>query len=372
MNDQWQEKAESLGRKFWERAAKHDDAARFVAENYVELKVAGFFKLAIPVQLGGGGASFEETCNALHTLGKYCPSTALALSMHTHLVAANVWKWVNGKPDAEPMLRKVVENDLVLVSTGATDWLDSNGRAQKVDGGYRISAQKRFASGSVGADVLVTSVAAPDEPDGPSVLHFALPIRTQGVRLLEDWNTLGMRGTGSHTVVLEDVYLSDSAVALRRPAGQWHPVWGVVLGVAPPIYMAPYMGVADRMAELALERAQQRTASSSASLVGLLENARTSAHLAWRDMLRLAANYDFLPSLEHSSAQLVRKTLLANAVKRIAELSMELAGGDAFYRTNPIERYFRDAQAVVFHPLPERRQVEFTGRAFLGRDVAGV
>lgn len=369
-HENWIERARSLGQAFAERAAKHDADASFVAENYKDLKENRFFSLAVPELLGGGNAGFGETCRVLRELGRHCPSTALALSMHTHLVAANVWKFVNGKPGAEGMLKKVADKQLVLVSTGATDWIDSNGSAKRVPGGYRVSARKVFASGSPAADVLVTSIAFAGGAAGPSVLHFPLPLASEGVRVLDDWHTLGMRGTGSHTVVIEDAFVPEEAIVLERPQGQWHPVWSVVLGVAPPIYMSPYMGLMDAAVDVALERARHRNATGLAAAAGELDNARTLANLAWEDMLRTTGDYEFAPELSTVTAQLTRKTLVAGAVRRATELAMEIAGGAGFYRSLPLERLWRDVQAAHFHPLPERRQVEFCGRQLLGLEVA--
>lgn len=143
----WIERARTLGQAFAERAAKHDADESFVADNYTDLKENRFFSLAVPEVLGGGDAGFDETCHVLRELGRHCPSTALALSMHTHVVAANVWNFMNGKPGADGVLKKVADKQLVLVSTGATDWIDSNGSARRVPGGYRVSARKVFASG---------------------------------------------------------------------------------------------------------------------------------------------------------------------------------------------------------------------------------
>lgn len=366
-NGTWINTARELGARFAGRARAHDASDAFVTENYAELKAQRLFSMGIPEELGGGGASLAEVCDFLRELAHYCPSTALALSMHQHLVAANVFKHLRG--DTPPLLRKVSERQLVLVSTGASDWLESNGSATRVEGGYRITGRKVFASGSPGADMLITSIASRDEPEGPSVLHFPLPLSSQGVRVLDDWHTLGMRGTGSHTVVLEDVFVPAEAIVLKRPQGRWHPVWSVVLAVAPPIYMSPYMGLAEQAVATAMEGVHKRAMRpSTTSLVGELHTSLTQARIVWEDMVRLSGDYTFTPSLSLANAQLMRKTLLAKAAERTVELACELAGGSSFYRSSELERAFRDVQAAPFHPLPERRQLDFSGRCLLEQD----
>lgn len=365
----WKQVAAGLGTTFAERAAAFDSQDRFVSANYDELKKQGVFSMLVPTEQGGGGATLAETCELLRDLGGRCASTALALSMHQHLVAATVFRHKKGQPGAK-LLEKVAASQVVLVSTGSTDWIDSNGSAKRVDGGYRVSARKVFASGGPAGDILVTSFAANDEPEGPSVIHCPVPLSAEGVRRMDDWHTLGMRGTGSHTIVLEDVFVPNDSIALKRPQSAWHPVWDVVLGIALPIYMAPYVGLARAAADEALALAKTKPQSSgTVFVVGQMENALTTAELAWNDMVRLAGNCDFSPSMENTNAQLVRKTIVTNAVKEAVERAMELAGSAAFYTRFPFERMWRDVQASHFHALPEKRQHVFTGRLRLGLEA---
>src|SRR4030095_14387315 len=123
---QWTELAHSLGKEFAGRAAESDESDSFVSDNYAALKAARVFSAAIPVELGGSGASHREGAEMLRTMAKYWGSRALALSMHQHLLAATIWRWRRGQ-GGEPLLRNVAEKQLVLVSTGAGDWLPAHG-----------------------------------------------------------------------------------------------------------------------------------------------------------------------------------------------------------------------------------------------------
>ena len=131
----------------------------------------------------------------LRELGRHCGATALALAMHTHIVAANVWLWRQAAP-VGPLLERVAAEQLVLVTTSASDWLDSNGTAERVDGGFRISARKHFASGSPAGDLLVTTALYDEPADGPTVLHYAIPLKAEGVTVLDNWRTMAMRASG--------------------------------------------------------------------------------------------------------------------------------------------------------------------------------
>jgi alkylation response protein AidB-like acyl-CoA dehydrogenase len=365
-NHRFVEIARRLGPEFARRAAQHDAEGKFVSENYAQLKEHRLMSAGVPSELGGGGASHAELCELLRELGRYCGSTALALSMHTHLVAAAVWRHRHGQP-AEALLRKVAASELVLVSTGAGDWIDSVGKAERAPGGYRITARKRFASGSPIGDLMITTAPYDDPERGAEVLHFPLSLRAEGVRVHDDWDTLGMRGTGSNTIELDGAFVPDEAISLRRPAGKWHPSWNVVVTVAPPIFMAAYMGVAERAAELARDAAKTRKVEPVLlQLLGELENTLAVARMAFRELVENANGYDFDPVIERANKALIHKTIAANAVRATVDKALELIGGGALFRRHELERLLRDIQGAPFHPLPEKKQLDFTGRVALG------
>jgi alkylation response protein AidB-like acyl-CoA dehydrogenase len=353
----WSEVARNLGEEFANRAEAHDEGDAFVSGNYTALKERRVLSAAIPEEFGGGGASHSEVCDMLRTLAQYCGSTALALSMHQHLIAATIWKYRRGQ-GGEAMLKNVAEKQLVLVSTGAGDWLESNGSMTKTEGGYLVSARKHFASQSPVGDMLVTSAPFMDE-----VLHFPVPMNAQGVTVLNDWRALGMRGTGSHTVKLENVFIPDAAVVLRRPRGAYHPVWNVVLTVAMPLIMSVYVGIAQKAAQLTIGHVRQKkTAKPHVSyLIGEMNNDLVAAEIQLNDMLRIANNYDFEAIDQNGHDILTRKTNVANAAIRVVTKAMEIAGGEGFYRGFGLERLFRDVQGARYHPLPESDQVKFSG-----------
>lgn len=367
----WLAIARGLGRDFAPRAAAHDADDSFVAENYDILKAHHIFSAPVPQELGGGGASHAELCEFLRELAQSCGSTALALSMHMHLLAATVWRWRQGHP-VEPLLKRVVQEETVLISSGGSDWLESSGTAEKVDGGYCITARKIFSSGCPKGKILMTTAVYDDPQDGPTVLHFPVPFADEGVTILDTWHTLGMRGTGSHDVLIEGVFVPESAIALRRPKGQWHPFFNVVAAVALPLIMAVYVGVAEAAHALALEKARHKQDDpQTAYLIGEMTNALVSAQMALREMIAIADNYDFEPVDTTANAIFIRKTIAAHAAITTVEKAMEVVGGASFYRSMGLERLLRDVQGGLYHPLHEKRQHLFTGRMALGLDPIG-
>jgi alkylation response protein AidB-like acyl-CoA dehydrogenase len=366
----WVDLADQVGRDIARHSARHDRDETFVAEGFASLKAAGFFKALVPSELGGPGADYRDICMAIRRLANHCGSTALAFSMHCHLVALPVWRWRNEKAPVEALLRRVVNEDLVLISSGGSDWLPGSGVATKVEGGFRIKARKVFASGCPAGSLLMTSAVYDDPEAGPTVLHFGIPFAAAGVKIVDTWHTMGMRGTASHDVEINDVLVADAAISARRPAGKWHPLFHAISMVAFPMVMNAYVGVAEqaRTTALGLGRAK-KDSGHLATLVGRMENAFSTAELAIERMVSLAESSKPGPVI--TGQTMAAKTLSARAAIETVECAMNVAGGASFYQATGLERAFRDVQGAKFHPLQELPQLQYAGRLALGWDIDG-
>jgi alkylation response protein AidB-like acyl-CoA dehydrogenase len=249
-----------LGPRFAERAAAADAQDRFVAENFADLKVHGLVSAGVPEELSGLGASHAELCEMIRQIAYHCGSTGLAFSMHTHQVATNAWRWRHQKAPVDGLLKRVAADDIVLLSSGGSDWLKGSGTATRVEGGFRINARKIFSSGAPAGDLLMTSAVYDDPESGPSVLHFAVPMKAQGVKLLDTWKVLGMRGTSSHDIDLADVFIADAAIGAKRPAGKWHPLFHIISMIAFSLIYSAYLGVAEAARDRVVDQAHKRKA----------------------------------------------------------------------------------------------------------------
>ena len=127
MTTDWTGKAEEIAAEIAQHAAAHDADDSFVAEGFAALEEVGFFSALVPDELGGGGASISEICDALRILGATCSSTALAASMHSHIVAVAAWRWQNQNAPTDGLLKRIAAENLKLVSSGGSDWLTSAG-----------------------------------------------------------------------------------------------------------------------------------------------------------------------------------------------------------------------------------------------------
>src|SRR3989441_1475162 len=362
--------ARELAADFATRAAQHDADDSFVAENYAALKKAKLFSAPVPTELGGGGASYEDHCEIIRAIARGCGSTALAYSMHSHLLQALVWRHRhNATPPAEPLLRRIAAEELVLVSSGGSDWVDGSGKLEKKNGGYVFNARKIFGSGGPSGDLLLTTRIYDDPEKGPTVLHFGVNLHQPGVTVQDNWRTLGMRGTGSNDIVIENVDVAGAAVSGRRAKGAWAPLFHVVTALILPLRFAAYLGVAESARELAVAHRQEKRDDPILQItVGEMDTELANALAVYDDMVATAKGLDYTPSHGLSNTSYKRKTIFSRSATRALSCAMEAVGGGSFFRAAGIERAFRDIQGIRFHPWHERRSYLFSGRIALGLD----
>jgi alkylation response protein AidB-like acyl-CoA dehydrogenase len=363
--------AAELGPIFAERANAAIDEDKYVADNIALLKSSGLVEAGVPHELGGGGADVDELAAMLRTLAYHCGSTGLAFSMHTHQVAIPAWRWKHQKAAmaaVEPLLKRIANERILLMSSGGSDWIGGSGKAEKVEGGYRITARKVFSSGAPTGDLLMTGAVLEAGGEPPMVLHFGIPMNSPHVKVLDNWRTLGMRGTGSHDVMIEGHVVPDAAVAVRRKAGEWHPIFQIIATIAFPLIYSVYLGVAESARDIAIGLAKRKTPGRHAiDLAGRMQTELTAARLGHESML--AAVRRNAPSADTVNDVMIGKQLVARHAIAAVEYAMELAGGAGFYRSAGLERRFRDIQAARYHPLQSGPQAEYAGAMALGLPV---
>jgi acyl-CoA dehydrogenase len=287
-------------------------------------------------------------------------------------VAVAAWRWQNQKAPLEPLLRRVANEQIVILSSGGSDWLESGGRAERVEGGFKITARKGFASGAPAASLLMTSAVYDDPQAGPTVLHFGVPLKADGVRIEETWRAMGMRGTGSHDVVMDGFFLADAAIGGKRPRGKWHMLFHIISKIAFPLIYSAYTGVAEGARAVAMTAAKGQADSADLfGRAGKVENALAATQLAYARMVELGATATAAPGPETTNNIFIARQLTAENAIRTVEAALELVGGPGYRRDLPIERMFRDVQGARFHPLRESAQLRMAGRLALERDIDG-
>ncbi len=358
--------AQALGKDFAARAEVSDESDSFVADNYAALKTSGLVEAGVPAELGGGGASVAELAEMLRMLAHHCSSTALAFAMHTHQVAIPAWRWQHQKVAAvEPLLKRVAAEKIIVLSSGGSDWVAGSGKAERVEGGYKITARKVFSSAAPAGGLLMTSAVLEEKGEPPMVLHFGIPMNSPQVRIDPVWKSMGMRGTGSHDVIIDGHVVPDAGVALKRKAGEWHPLFQTIATIAFPLVYAVYLGVAESARDMAVNLAKKRRQDHhTLRLVGQMESELCGARLAHNHMLDVVARN--APGAESVNDVMMGRRLVADHAIRAVELAMESAGGAGFYRAQGLERRFRDIQGARYHPMQPGPQAEYAGAMALG------
>jgi alkylation response protein AidB-like acyl-CoA dehydrogenase len=358
--------AASCGPLLDENAGRHDRDGTWVRESFEHVRETGLLALGVPAELGGPGATISDIAAVQRELARHCGSTALASSMHQHVTAFTTWRWRRGLPGAEATLRRINDEGIVLVSTGGADFTHPRGSAVRTDGGYRVTGRKIFVSQSPAGTVMSTMFTFDDPERGLRVLNMAVPLSSPGVEVVETWDAMGMRGTASNDVELNDVFVPDERVLADRPYGVVDPPLQVILSIAFPIISAVYLGIAEGARDHVVSLLDARRDDVLVQRqLGLIDARLRVAGWALEGALRSVGD-DPQPSMALVADVMAMKREIALAGIEVCDLAMELAGGQGYYKGSPIERAYRDIRAAKFHPFTPEATLVHAGRLALG------
>jgi alkylation response protein AidB-like acyl-CoA dehydrogenase len=351
--------AQQLADEFRPRAAEYDRTGEFPAENYRRMKEAGYLRAPVPAELGGLGASLPEMARAQQALARGCASTALAVNMHLFQVGTTADAFRNGAP-VEPLLRRIATEGIVIASNGAESivagqWMTAT-TAERKNGGYVVNGRKFFCSQAPGADVF--RFLAKDMETG-ELLLFGAPAGTPGVKVVETWDTTGMRATASHDFVLENAELPETAIGARLQMPNGEPLrLPLLANVARwfcPMAASVYVGIAEEAREEAYKaigtgiNSANRHEVLTHVLIGEMETSFMTA-VSVRD--QGAAALDEFPQDAQAAmvtAMLCKDAAVTHSIATV-EKAVEIAGGRSYFRKSPLERLARDVRAGKFHP----------------------
>jgi alkylation response protein AidB-like acyl-CoA dehydrogenase len=347
-------------------AERHDLEGSFVVEGITAARDLGYLAAPVPPELGGSGGLTADMARAQRIIARSCGSTALACAMHLHVVLAAAWRFRRGDTVVEPLLRRVGGDHIIVLSTGGNDWTKPNTVATPVDGGWKITGRKVFGSISPMADVAATfAVIGAPEP-GAEVIAFGLPLAAEGVRIDETWDAAGMRGTGSHDIVCEDVFIAEAQVTARRKWGELdRPLLVAALHAFPVIY-STYLGVAEGLFETVLASGKVR--ADLARVVGQVDQQLRVANWAI-DAVLAGVGDDPEPTVDNFVAIQQMKRTVTMTCQDIVPLVAELAGGGAYARRGAVDRMSRDLRAALYHPYTPDTTLLHAGQHRLGLDL---
>ena len=391
--------AEGHAEAFRERAPAHDRAGTFPEENVRDLQKSGAIAAFVPEELGGLGlASVRDWATGMERFGRADASTAIALNMHLTMSRnlAGAWRGALARSDADAasrnggMLKAIAAGQLVLcvsATEGGTDFLRPNTTATRTPEGWSLSGRKIFATLSPAANVFVFNVRMQDEGDEGDRMGFAfVPVGTPGLLPQDDWDALGMRASGSQSIVLRECRVPEGMVQVAGEWGCWNA--GLLMGrtLGNITLLGVFLGIAERARELAvaaaLTQTKPRFGGSVAGnpgvrhLLGEIEIEIAAARAVLGDATRrldafLASPEAAEPTLE-AAHECMRdyqcaKWIVNQGAIRVVSQAMDVCGGGAFMGGHELARLYRDVRAGPFmQPFSPSEAREYIGSVALG------
>ena len=380
--------AERLAEDFAVRAAAHDRDGSYPFESIDSLRHAGYFAAPVPYELGGlGVSSVHDVIVASGRLARGDASVAIGVNMHLVVVLSLVRRWRMARAAGNARrerafagsLRRIASDGIVMaaaMSERGQDLTRPVTEAVRTDGGWRIDGHKIFCTMAPAATILLTSVRFADDDGVERYAYVEIPADAPGVRINDDWDALGMRASGSHSVTFDGVELPAAALRggfptgrpvpyLERnlPSGLFHA--SASLGIAEAAFAraarpdringdarAPML-VAESAIDLTASRA---TISRAAALIDEHHAANPTADGTDEEITALFA--------EGQAA----KTFVNEAATRVVDRALALSGGAGYLNGSPLARAYRDVRAGAFmHPLGANRAYDFLADVALGR-----
>ena len=381
----WYDLAASHADDFATRAAEHDRDNTFAVEAYEAMRESGYITMPIPTELGGGGASLLEMSIAQNRLAQGDGPTALAINMHLAAMMILNEQWLAGEERVKPILERFAKER--LISAGAVSepevetlnsivaMLYSVCTAEKVDGGYLVNGKKAFGTGTPGADEINGSARYEHPVNGTTILMFSVPKGTPGFTCLNDWNTMGMRGTSSHGWIYENVYVPESGITSYREPHVWDLRVRAMLAMNFALFGSIYLGIAQAARDFAIEYTKNRVriphkhpASYYPKNQFLAAEMDVGLKVAWAAQLTTAAMLSDFRARDDQAmvdGMAVMHFSMKTAID-VVKKAMDMLGGAAISKRLPLERYYRDVRAGPIHPVGNFDALELIGKHAFG------
>lgn len=345
-------------KSFADRARIHDEAGTFPFENFEDLKEIGYPALTIPKIYGGLGISLTEMLYHQETIAEADGSTALSIGWHMgitkQLGEEDIWKQEKYKAFA----RDVIDTGALLnnaASEPATGSPTRGGKpetvAKKEGNGWIISGRKNFTTLAPILSYFVVS-ASIDGTD--QVGNFLINRDRNGVKIDETWDSIAMKATGSHDLVLEDVRVDEDDLVQHLNPGN-KPATGWLLHIP-----ACYLGIARAAQAYAINFATNYSPNSIKGTIADLPNVKQKIG---EMELRVLESSHFLYAVAKKwdeSNKETRQTMkpelgavklsVVNQAIEIVDLSMRIVGARSLSQKSPLQRYYRDVRAGLHNP----------------------
>src|SRR5579884_4260407 len=365
-----------------ERAATYDRENRFFSEDFEALRQAGYLLAAVPEELGGPGLSLADVCREQRRLAYRAPATALATNMHFYWTGLVADLHRQGDRSLDWLLEEAAAGEVFAAGHGEAGndlpLLLSTSKAERVEGGYRITGHKMFGSLTPVWTRLGLHAMDASDPAAPTIVHVFMPRDTAGYEIRETWDTLGMRATRSNDTVLNGAFIPDRYVARTLPAGTVDAFILGIFGWALLNFANIYYAIALRARDLAVASARKKTSLAVSRAMAYhpeVQHAVAEMTLALDSVgphVESVAQ-DWANGVDHGAAWpgkiVSAKYHAVEAAKRVVDLAMDISGGAGMFKANELERLYRDVRCGGFHPANAALVHEIVGKTTLGIDL---
>ena len=352
--------------RFVHRAKGIDDDASFPVENYKDLAKEGFMTLTVPKEYGGHGFSLGEYAMVGAEIGKYCGATALTFNMHNstmmwsrfmyempHLTDAERAAFA---PLRERQFRRAVEEQGIYsqpISEAGQNWTSRPAQTQcrKVEGGWRITGLKKFASLAGYCDyysIVCTEVFDGQEPRHEDTMSFVVHKDAEGLSVQGEWDPLGMRGTNSRDLILRDVFVTEDDMLM--PKGifiKTLPHWPHMMATLSPTYM----GVAQSAYDFTVQYLRgetpgqppidRRMFTTKRLAVGQMYQRLAGIRALWWQAFMEARGF---PTKAQVMRMYAAQHNVMEGAQELAALAIRTCGGQSMLKSLPLERIYRDSR----------------------------
>lgn len=365
------QKADQLAANFANYSKEIDHKGRFPFENFEAIKEADLYTLTIPKKYGGPEASLYDILLLQEKLAQGDASTALSFGWHIGIIK-NLYENHKWSEDAFKRLCYEVMNSHILInaagSEAATGSPARGGKpetsAEKHQGKWVINGRKTFTTMAPALHYAIVSATIEETGE---VGDFLVPMSQAGVYIEEAWDTLGMRGTRSDDLVLDQVVVKDHALVEIKSDDKKPQGW--LLHIP-----ACYSGIAIAARNEAVEFAREYQPNSLPGPIMDVPEVQRKVGLMDIEILKarhfmyaVADKWDQFPQ-ERANMDLelsAVKYAVTNMAVEVVDLAMRIVGGQSLFKSNKLERLYRDVRAGLHNPPADDITLSIFGkRAF--------
>lgn len=346
-----------FAKKFFERSTKLDEEGNFPFDNIHELVESGYTTLTVPKKYGGKEISLLEFVQLQEQIAIGDGATALSIGWHLGIIKnlgeKELWEEALFQWFCEKVKKGALTNG--AASERATGSPTRGGKPQTTaelrENQWIINGRKIFTTMAPVLNYFIVSASIKGRDE---VGNFLIPREAEGVKIEETWDSIAMRGTGSHDLVLTNVEIDEKyLVEIIQPGNKAANGW--LLHIP-----ACYLGIAQAAQNYSIQFAREYAPNSLNGPIIELPNVKQKIGEMEKELLvarsflyAVARQWDDASEYERPKMKpelSAAKLVVTNAAIHVVDLAMRLVGASSLSQKSPLQRYYRDVRAGLHNP----------------------